>query len=124
MFRSQQDKKRQSGYTLIELLVVIACVSILAAIAIPQFVEYKERAYDTESRATLRNLLLACRIYWEDNGSSNSCSVSVASSAKYGFVLPTDVSMGGAGDETSFSATAKHDESINTYSIDHKGAIN
>lgn len=38
-------KNSKSGFTLIELMIVIGIISILAAIAIPQFSQYRKHAY-------------------------------------------------------------------------------
>ena len=43
--------KKQNGFTLIELTVVITIIGILAAVAIPNFIAYRDKAYLCEGYA-------------------------------------------------------------------------
>jgi len=116
-------KKREGGFTLIELLIVIAIIGILAAIAIPQFNQYKARAYDTASKADLHNIYLACKAYWSDTGSDQSCSETEAGGANYGFAPSPGVTVSASGNETGWSATAKHASSSTTFTMNASGNI-
>ena len=56
----------EQGFTLIELLVVILIIGILAAIAIPSFLNQREKAQDTDAKTTARTAQTAAEsIYVE-----------------------------------------------------------
>ena len=122
-FCSSGIKKMEGGFTLIELLIVIAIIGILAAIAIPQFNQYKARAYDTASKADLHNIYLACKAYWSDTVSDQSCSEIEAGGANYGFAPSPGVTVSASGNETGWSATAKHASSSTTVTMNASGNI-
>jgi type IV pilus assembly protein PilA len=59
-----QDEK---GFTLIELLVVILIIGILAAIALPAFLNQKEKGQDAEAKSGVRTMQVAEETYYTDN---------------------------------------------------------
>ena len=116
-------RKSTAGFTLIELLIVIAIIGILAAIAIPQFNQYKACVYGSASHRDLHNLYLACKAYWSDNGSDQSCTNSVASGGNYGFAASPGVTANSSGNETGWSATARHASGSSTFTMNASGNI-
>ena len=59
----ERVEEHQEGFTLIELLVVIIIIGILAAIAIPVFLNQRQKGYEAQARADLRNIATAEETY-------------------------------------------------------------
>jgi len=61
--------KREKGFTLIELLIVVAIIAILAAIAVPNFLEAQIRSKVSRAKSDMRSLKVALEAYRLDNQS-------------------------------------------------------
>ena len=65
--RTARDER---GFTLIELLVVILIIGILAAIAIPSFLNQKSKATDASAKELAHTAQVAAETYATDNAGS------------------------------------------------------
>ncbi|MFW6304063.1 MAG: type II secretion system protein [Candidatus Sumerlaeota bacterium] len=59
---------RRKGFSLIELLIVVAIIGILAAIAVPNFLEAQTRSKVSRMRADMRTLATGLESYIVDKG--------------------------------------------------------
>ena len=83
-------RANKKGFTLIELMIVIAIIGILAAIAIPQFSNYRKRSYNSSAESDLRNAATAQEGYYVDEDTYCS-STSTLTGATFGLYLSDKV---------------------------------
>jgi len=63
----QRKGKDEKGFTLIELMVVVMIIGILAALAIPSFVNATTKSKQGKAKADLRTYGTALELYYTDN---------------------------------------------------------
>ena len=63
-------EEREGGFTLIELLVVVIIIAILAAIAIPVFLNQRKKGWQAQAESAVKNAATAMETYAADNGGS------------------------------------------------------
>lgn len=85
--------KGQRGFTLIELMIVVAIIGILAAIAIPNFLNYQAKAQQAEVRTGLAAIFTGMMVHYGavDTGYSSASIAGIdftaSGSPRYSYTL-------------------------------------
>ena len=76
LYKMRRRLSDEGGFTLIELLVVILIIGILAAIAIPAFLNQRNKAYDAQAKSNIKTAQVAEETYSTDhNGEYTGVSI-------------------------------------------------
>lgn len=74
-------KNRKSGFTLIELMIVVAIIGILAAVAIPAFINYMKRAKTSEATLNLKSIVEGAVSYYDTKNQYMPASIAATPDA-------------------------------------------
>ena len=74
--KKKRRLKVNAGFTLTELMIVVAIISILAAIAIPNFMNYQAKARQSEAKVGLGGIFTAATAYYASNATYTIASFS------------------------------------------------
>ena len=64
LMKLEKLKTNKKGFTLIELMIVIAIIGILAAVAIPNFISYRDKAYCSAAEQDAKSIAAAIADYF------------------------------------------------------------
>lgn len=116
-----KTQRGNRGFSLIELMIVVAIIAILAAIAIPQFAAYRQRAYNAAAKSDLRNFKAAMTVDFGDHLQFDTtvtrCDVSGCATLSHGndsnnalssYRISNGVTIYTKVNEISFAAKAAH----------------
>jgi len=71
---TKRIRNNQKGFTLIELMIVVAIIGILAAIAIPNYLNYQLKAKTAEAKTNLGGIKTALESYRAEQDKYLGCS--------------------------------------------------
>lgn len=112
--RSRAQDER--GFTLIELLVVILIIGILAAIAIPSFINQRGKANDAKAKSDVRTAQTAMETYYTDNNSYAAADAAALKTIEPTLNDSNGLAVSGAA-ANAYTVTTTSPQTGNTFSI-------
>ena len=125
MFSKFHSRK---GFTLIELMIVVVIIGILAALAIPRFMQATVKSKQSEAKGILKQIYTMERTYRQENGAYLACAdhaaliaigVDVSAEALYAYSVAT----AGNGFTATGAANLDDDATVDTWTIDEDGLL-
>lgn len=114
-----------SGFSLLEILIVLTIVSILTAVALPQYNDYKKQAFDSRALSDLRNVAISEEAYFMQSEKYLPCNGSACTALPGMSAVSKGVILSVEAQNEAFIAKASHPKgSGKTFSWDSaKGGL-
>ena len=115
-------RNSQKGFTLIELMIVVAIIGILAAIAIPNFMNYQCKAKQSEAKSSLGNIRSMQEAYfaeWDTYSAIGPIGFETKGTPRYSYSVTTANTTG----YTARATTTNLNGTTDTWTINSTGTL-
>jgi type IV pilus assembly protein PilA len=102
-------------------MIVIAIIGILAAIAVPNYVAYRKRAYNTNAVQDAKNSFTASQAYFNDYPAASLSNITPLYS--YGFKQTSNITVLISGSQSALQIRTYHSSGDKTYTVNSEGAV-